>query len=149
MRERRKEFGESEVEFSHITSAALPFLGNLSIALCLKSHLLVFQFLRFYLFPWSNFQFLSNLQFGGMSLFRGGAFTSTVVRGKSDKGDKPRKDEVQRCTEVCRGAQKGAQGGVQAVKGPGWQKAGPHGCPEVGKWKNGCGGHIEGTPTIG
>src|SRR5260221_32118 len=28
-------------------------------------------------------------------------------------------------------------------------KVGPHGCPEVGKWKNGCGGHIEGTPTIG
>ena len=57
---------------------------------------------------------------------------------------------VQRCMEVCRGAWKGVQGGVQAMKGPGWQKkAGPHGCPEVGKWENGCGGHIESTPTIG
>ena len=28
VRERRKEFGESEVEFSHITSAALPFSGQ-------------------------------------------------------------------------------------------------------------------------
>ncbi len=28
MRERRKEFGESEVEFSHITGAALPFSGR-------------------------------------------------------------------------------------------------------------------------
>ena len=28
MRERRKEFGESEVEFSRITGAALPFSGQ-------------------------------------------------------------------------------------------------------------------------
>src|SRR5260221_7300698 len=28
------------------------------------------------------------------------------VRGKSDKGDKPRKGEAQRCAGVCRGAQR-------------------------------------------
>src|SRR5258708_14766177 len=66
------------------SSAVLPvqrclFLSNLSIALCSTSHLLVFQFLGFYLLPWSNFQILCNLQFSGMSPFRGGAFTSTVV----------------------------------------------------------------------
>src|SRR5260370_33328942 len=46
------------------------------------------------------------------------------VRGKSDKGDKPRKGEAQRCAGVCRGAQKGVRGGVQAVKWPGWRKSG-------------------------
>src|SRR5260221_9165020 len=66
------------------SSAILPvqcclFLGDLSIALCLKSCLIVFRFLRFYLLPWSNFRILCNLQFGGTSPFRGGAFTSTVV----------------------------------------------------------------------
>src|SRR5258705_11771510 len=64
------------------SSAILPvqrclFLGDLSIALCSKSRLIVFRFLGFYLLPWSNFQILCNLQFGGMSPFRGGAFTST------------------------------------------------------------------------
>ena len=71
------------------SSAILPvqcclFLGNLSIALCLKSCLLVFWFLGFYLLPWSNFWFLSNLQFSGTSLFRGGAFTSMVVTWTTD-----------------------------------------------------------------
>src|SRR5260221_11836019 len=69
------------------------------------------------------------------------------VRGKSDKGDKPRKGEaqrcagvregVQRCAEVCRGAQKGVRGGAQAVKGPGWRKSGSTWGPrswKMGKW---------------
>src|SRR5260221_11882037 len=69
------------------------------------------------------------------------------VRGKSDKGDKPRKGEAQRgaggregerrCAEVCRGAQKGVRGGAQAVKGPGWQKSGSTWVPrswKMGKW---------------
>src|SRR5258708_15189555 len=48
------------------SSAVLPvqhclFLGNLSIALCSKSHLLVFQFLIFYLLPCSNIRILCNL----------------------------------------------------------------------------------------
>src|SRR5258707_2770011 len=53
------------------------------------------------------------------------------VRGKSDKGDKPRKGEAQRCAGVCRGAQKGVRGGAQAMKGQVGKKVGPHGCPEV------------------
>src|SRR5260370_8605146 len=59
------------------------------------------------------------------------------VRGKSDKGDKPRKGEAQRCAGVCKGAQRGAQGGAQAVKGPGWQKSGSTWVPrswKMGKW---------------
>src|SRR6266481_8002926 len=59
------------------------------------------------------------------------------VRGKSDKGDKPRKGEAQRCAGVCRGAQKGARGGAQAMKGPGWQKSGSTWVPrswKMGKW---------------
>src|SRR6266436_703486 len=57
------------------------------------------------------------------------------VRGKADKGDKPRKGEAQRCAGVCRGAQKGARGGAQAMKGPGWQKSGSTWVP--GSWKMG------------
>src|SRR5260221_5439487 len=59
------------------------------------------------------------------------------VRGKSDKGDKPRKGEAQRCAGVHEGAQKAARGGVQAMKGPGWQKSGSAWVPrswKMGKW---------------
>ena len=46
VRERRKEFGESEVEFSHITSAALPFSGQPLDSAMLKKSLISFLISR-------------------------------------------------------------------------------------------------------
>ncbi len=42
VRERRKEFGESEVEFSHIASAVLPFSGQPLNSAMLKKLLISF-----------------------------------------------------------------------------------------------------------
>ena len=55
---------------------------------------------------------------------RRGAWRCTEVCRRVHKG-------VQRCMEVHRGAQKGAQGGVQAVKGQVGKKAGPGGSTQV------------------
>src|SRR5260221_11840833 len=75
------------------------------------------------------------------------------VRGKLDKGDKPRKGEVQRCAGVCEGVQRCTEGcarwcasheGARLAK-----KRVDMGAQRLENGKNGCGGHIEGTPTIG
>src|SRR5258708_21240212 len=84
VRERRKEFGESEVEFSHITGAALPFSGQPLNSTMLKKLLISFPISWILSPPLSNFQFLCNLQFSGMSPFRGVAFTSMVVVSTTD-----------------------------------------------------------------
>src|SRR5260221_14650385 len=78
------------------------------------------------------------------------------VRGKSDKGDKPRKVKhkgVQGCTKVCRGVQRCTEGCARwcaSCEGARLAKKRVHmGAQKLENGKNGCGGHIEGTPTIG
>ncbi len=46
VRERRKEFGESEVEFSHMTGAVLPFSGQPLDSTMLEKSLISFPISR-------------------------------------------------------------------------------------------------------
>src|SRR5260221_5162885 len=67
------------------------------------------------------------------------------VRGKLDKGDKPRKKWCARCVEVHRRVCRWAQS-----PGGGW--VGQSGCAcmcKVGMMEIGCGGYLGGTPPIG
>src|SRR5258707_8372590 len=74
------------------------------------------------------------------------------VRGKSDKGDKPRKGEAQRCAGVCEGAQgctkvhRGVQRCTEGCvrwctshEGPGWQKSKSRSTWGPRSWKMGKG----------